>query len=136
MVTTYGAPPIVISRFSALSSFVVMCRPYRASLPRERPAERADQRQRREREKTAMRRRPDLCARILRFAIEAAVHARVARDGLVQIVAVRGIGRLFGLLAVVAFPRKEAVEEPGDDARADDRLGRRCADPQLAPPML
>src|SRR5215203_6737872 len=68
----------------------------------------------------------------LRLVVEDPVRAEVARDRLEQVSVARAVEQLVGLLRVVAAPGEVAVEEPGRDLLAVDRLDRWPGDDELS----
>src|SRR5690242_19405953 len=76
-----------------------------------------------------------LPARRVRFAVEAAVRAGVARDRLVEVVRPPGGQALRRELSVPGLAREVTVENSGNEHVAEHRLERRPADVALAPRM-
>ena len=67
------------------------------------------------------------------LVVEAAVRAGVAAVGLVEVaVGVLRGGRLVALLPLDGGPGEVPLGDPGGDLVADDRVGGRDADPDLA----
>ena len=72
----------------------------------------------------AMQGEPGLQTEAVRLGVEAAVRAVIAGYGLIEIVAATSRQRLVRVLAIVGAAAEYAIEQAGQDARAEDGLHR------------